>query len=68
MCKYLVDHLPGNNSLSSDQQLPIFNTDKHWPYFNDFFMGPENHQFRASTSTLLARIFVRGGLNVCCPG
>ena len=36
ICKYLSDHLPGNNSLSSDQQLPIFNTDKDWPHFNEF--------------------------------
>ena len=27
ICKYLGDHLPGNNSVNLDQQLPIFNTD-----------------------------------------
>ena len=36
ICKYLGDHLPGNKSVSSDQQLPNFNTGKHWPHFNDF--------------------------------
>ena len=36
ICKYLGDHLPGKNSVSSDQQLPIFDTDKNWPHFNYF--------------------------------
>ena len=33
----------------------IFNTDKHCPHFN--YMGPDNHQFRASSSGGLARHF-----------
>ena len=36
ICKYLGEHLPGNNSVSSDKQLPIFNNEKHWPHFSDF--------------------------------
>ena len=36
ICKYLGDHLPGNNLVSSDQHFSIFNTDKDWLHFNDF--------------------------------
>ena len=42
ICTYLGDHLPGDNSVSSGQQIPIFNTDKHWPYFNDFLQARES--------------------------
>ena len=48
-------NLPRNNSVSWDQNLPKLNTFKHWPHFNDFFIGPEDHQFGAGIFRRLAR-------------
>ena len=38
--KYLDDHLPGKNSVSSVQRPRMrCNTDKYWPQFNHFSMS-----------------------------
>ena len=38
--KYLDDHLPGKNSVSSVQRPRMrYNTDKYWPQFNHFSMS-----------------------------
>ena len=38
--KYLDDHLPEKNSVSSVQRPRMrYNTDKYWPQFNHFSMS-----------------------------
>ena len=50
--KYVDDHLPGKNSVSSVQPSRMcYNTDKYWPQFNE----PNNHQFKVRSSRGVAK-------------
>ena len=61
ICKYLGDHLPGNNLVSSSQQLPIFNTDKDWPHFNDLLQDQRFISLGSVASGGQLETFLEGG-------
>ena len=64
ICKDLGDHpiYQETIQLAQTNNLNLFIIhDKCWPCFNDFFLEPENHQFRTSSSKGAARNFLKEG-------